>query len=706
MKIFFCYIIIAVSVFANQRVYFEEGNTRSRQINFASILNETEFPFHPSKQEIQDAKIKGAMADINILVVDEAKNPVENAKVSISFKMDSLGYTGVPNNNFTALTDSKGKVHASEKCDGEIVLDVAKKDWYYSGLTTMLFFNSKKNYSLQNGKWQPYGLTYTIVLRPIKKQIPMCQPRRGRFSCDFPKPGTPIGLDLMACDWVAPYGKGEAADLLLMYSITDGDDEKTEKLEISFPNKGDGLYRKTRFKGSWYSTDYNASTDSGDYKPTLEFHRKVKYKLITSGWGKGEKEEIVVSQKAFSDDEFLVLRTRTKLDENGDVSSCHYSKIIGPIQFIGGKLSFQWFMNPTPNDTNLEEDPNRRLDLSDLKEMERLRIEKARREEAVSDVVSGFVAAVKAGRRDEAMSFCFSRTQLAMQDITQWLDRNIPLFAGGEMDAEAEPKPFVAKYSAIVPVRYWRPDAPETFDIRPVCVGHVWGKWHVLPDFENWQNRHNPVTQGMMMEFERLTPLFEEYRRERMNLPKPPPPAVDPDAEARRKAEEARQAAEKEVERKAAVDPPEGAAVTKTLSGFLDALKAGRREEALSFWMPTDAGQKERIGLWLDKALPFFKTGEAELVAAGKVFAMDGVAVTAIRKWRKADPEIYGIEIACMVRRDGKWRLITNFEDFRDRINKLDNDTLNVFNKLEQYYWDYKREHVEIVRKRKNARFY
>ena len=155
MKIFFCYIIIAVSVFANQRVYFEEGNTRSRQINFASILNETEFPFHPSKQEIQDAKIKGAMADINILVVDEAKNPVENAKVSISFKMDSLGYTGVPNNNFTALTDSKGKVHASEKCDGEIVLDVAKKDWYYSGLTTMLFFNSKKNYSLQNGKWQP-----------------------------------------------------------------------------------------------------------------------------------------------------------------------------------------------------------------------------------------------------------------------------------------------------------------------------------------------------------------------------------------------------------------------------------------------------------------------------------------------------------------------------------------------------------------------
>ena len=129
------------------------------------------------------------------------------------------------------------------------------------------------------------------------------------------------------------------------------------------------------------------------------------------------------------------------------------------------------------------------------------------------------------------------------------------------------------------------------------------------------------------------------------------------------------------------------------------------REEALSFWMPADAGQKERIGMWLDKAMPFFKNGEVELVAAGKVFAKDGVAITAIRKWRKTDPELYNIEIACMVHRDGEWRLITNFEDFRDRDNKLDDGTLKIFDMLNSYYWDYKREHVEIVRKRKNARF-
>ena len=81
------------SVLANQSKYLEEGDAYSKKINYATILNEDNFPFHPSKQEIQDAKIKGAMADINILVVDEAKNPVENAKVSISFKMASLNST-------------------------------------------------------------------------------------------------------------------------------------------------------------------------------------------------------------------------------------------------------------------------------------------------------------------------------------------------------------------------------------------------------------------------------------------------------------------------------------------------------------------------------------------------------------------------------------------------------------------------------------
>ncbi len=707
MKLIIYFIMLIYLCALGDVKYKEAWSVGSVTINYGKPLDNTSvFPYHPSREEIKKAVLGAGKIDFKVKVMDEDGRPIKQARVDAFLKINGFGASGFKYNEKHELTNEDGIAEIKGACDGNVLFYVRKAGWHSSCRTEFCFIDMN-NFSLHDGKWQPYGMTHEIILRPIQNPIPMIRPHGLDLAHVFPKTGDSIGLDLFACDWVGPSRKGETVDVIFTYRKEENSKGYRETLTLTFPNKGDGVYRLPCRKWSTFQTEYHASTDSNLYQDHLAFHREIAYKASSSGWTPNGRSEVIVAKNDLGIDDYLILRTRTQLDENGQVVSCHYSKTTTAIDLLKGRFRIGWLTNPTPNDTNLEEDPNRRLDLSDLKEMERIRIEKARREEAVSNVVSGFVAAVKAGRRDEAMSFCFNRTQLAMQDITQWLDRNIPLFAGGEMDVEAEPRQFIAEESAIVPVRYWRPDAPEMFDIRPVCM-YVTDidKWLLLPDFENWKNKHFILTTGMVMDFERLTPLFEEYRRERMNLPKPPPPAADPDAEPRRKAEEARKAAEKEAERKAAVDPPEGAAVTKTLSDFLDALKAGRREEALSFWMPADAGQKERIGLWLDKALPFFKTDEVELVAAGKVFAKDGVAITAIRKWRKADPEIYGIEIACMVRRDGKWRLITNFEDFRDRINKLDNDTLNVFNKLEQYYWDYKREHVEIVRKRKNARFY
>ena len=66
-------------------------------------------------------------------------------------------------------------------------------------------------------------------------------------------------------------------------------------------------------------------------------------------------EEHLVSENNIGYEDYLVLRTRTKLDENGNVIYCHYSKIINPIRFTNGWLSIAGFTNPTPNDTNLEE---------------------------------------------------------------------------------------------------------------------------------------------------------------------------------------------------------------------------------------------------------------------------------------------------------------------------------------------------------------
>jgi hypothetical protein len=48
-------------------------------------------------------------------------------------------------------------------------------------------------------------------------------------------------------------------------------------------------------------------------------------------------------------------RVRTKLDENGNVVSARYGKIYGDF------MQFSYYLNPTPNDRNVEFDPKQNL---------------------------------------------------------------------------------------------------------------------------------------------------------------------------------------------------------------------------------------------------------------------------------------------------------------------------------------------------------
>lgn len=254
------------------------------------------------------------------------------------------------------LTNAEGIAQIRGKCNGHARIIAKKNGWYDSGKTDMYFFYMK-NISLKDGKWQPYGMTHEIVLRPIRKQIPMYQPISS-FHAKLPEPGTPIGLDLFVCDWAAPNRKGKTADLFLTYGIQEDKEGKREWLVFTFPNKGDGIYRLKRKNWSRYQTDYEASTDSSNYLYTMEFHREVKY-VYMRNYRDGEfYEERLVSHNDIGYEDYLVLRTRTTLDENGNVTHCHYSKIINPIHFAGRRLNIWWFTNPTPNDANLEELPN------------------------------------------------------------------------------------------------------------------------------------------------------------------------------------------------------------------------------------------------------------------------------------------------------------------------------------------------------------
>lgn len=57
----------------------------------------------------------------------------------------------------------------------------------------------------------------------------------------------------------------------------------------------------------------------------------------------------------------MVLKTRVVTNAVGEVTSCNYSKILGPV-FIDNRLWFKYMVfNPRPNDPNLEFDMENNL---------------------------------------------------------------------------------------------------------------------------------------------------------------------------------------------------------------------------------------------------------------------------------------------------------------------------------------------------------
>ena len=57
----------------------------------------------------------------------------------------------------------------------------------------------------------------------------------------------------------------------------------------------------------------------------------------------------------------IVLRTRVKYDDNGNMISANYSRILGEFSVLPSVSVAESIFNPVPNDTNLEFDPERNL---------------------------------------------------------------------------------------------------------------------------------------------------------------------------------------------------------------------------------------------------------------------------------------------------------------------------------------------------------
>ena len=277
--------------------------------------------------------------EATVKVVDEFGGPVGGADVTVGYYTTPTNGQEIATGSTKGRTDTNGVFSvAGRTLSVDLFFGVGKEGYYRSHLDHEL----GAPYQYTRAKWSP---AVTLPLRKIGNPIPMFAKR---FETKVQRENEPVGLDLAAGGWVAPHGPGKSSDLLFAVSrkVT-GDNEYDAEVTLTFPNKGDGIAvaPPEPDRGSEFKTSRSAP-ETG-YEPQRTWH---------------------YSNSAGPEPVFgYFVRVRTVLDANGNVKSAFYGKIAGDLRFYVGTrapragMGFTYYLNPTPNDRNLEFDPKRNL---------------------------------------------------------------------------------------------------------------------------------------------------------------------------------------------------------------------------------------------------------------------------------------------------------------------------------------------------------
>lgn len=275
-------------------------------------------------------------------MLDTTNHPVPHATYGASFwASDSL----LDVDRQKGTTDANGLSPLKGRTIHFVEYNFSKPG-YYDTKGSYWFYHPNET-CVSNGCWQPWGPTNTVVLKEHRNPIPMYVLK---IRAVIPVRDKPIGYDMEVGDWTAPYGTGKVTDFWITYSADVPNWQNlSNRLVIAGAHPGDGFLRGEQESWSSFVTPYEAPLNG--YLPEIAFSMQ-------------RKNGQTIKQEQFPPSEYLFVRSRTVLDEHGNISSAHYSKIYGPIEYGGQDedvVRFLYFMNPTPNDRNMECDPEKNL---------------------------------------------------------------------------------------------------------------------------------------------------------------------------------------------------------------------------------------------------------------------------------------------------------------------------------------------------------
>lgn len=258
---------------------------------------------------------------VEVAVTDEAGIPIKDVSTTITFLGTEKG--GV--NREKGVTNSNGLF----KAEGVAELRMsayAEKEGYYTSRSGRL--SRKENHEV------------TFTLREKKKPIALYVKK---LQIGAPVYNEDFGYDMLIGDWVAPYGKGKVNDFIFKASREKKDalfSSFEYDLSVSFSGVKDGFVTVAKDVYSDFKSPYNAEVDA-DYLSSWHYYLKRHSEMPNSTNGDPNK--------------CYIFRLRTKIDEDGNIITCHYAKAYGDFP------NLTYYFNPTENDTNLEFDPTQNL---------------------------------------------------------------------------------------------------------------------------------------------------------------------------------------------------------------------------------------------------------------------------------------------------------------------------------------------------------
>ena len=304
-------------------------------------------------------------AYLGVKVVDsDTGEPIQGVKVRGGFinASPSWGVAGKDDND-ESTTDRNGLCRLSGCTDmGESSCIVRRHAGYYNSGWHSVDYEERS--LLRFGRWMPDNVVVTVRLDRIVNPVPLYvgRSRSLRNMRDALGDGAVVSYDLLKNDWLPPWGNGECGDMSFACKKTVLGEEPHRypsgihtnqfyrcDVKVTFPGMGNGMIESKPSKLAGIK---------------LRVAPETGYDAERICWrGRMTRTEY---KDNFDEDRCYYIRIRTELDESGNVRNAIYGKIYGDFKLEDKKngikdVSFLYYLNPTPNDRNLEWDMKNNL---------------------------------------------------------------------------------------------------------------------------------------------------------------------------------------------------------------------------------------------------------------------------------------------------------------------------------------------------------